>query len=112
MTYHLQSLALKSLYDYTHYITDVYVGLILSQITLVVLISALYSQNENRGFEIILMQKGNLLVFDPPFKNFKDKLTKVLDDIVVAVMTIPRVESQLYLDFQGAVTFLKVDILK
>lgn len=58
------------------------------------------------------MQKGNLLVFDPPFKNFKDKLTKVLDDIVVAVMTVPRVESQLYLDFQGAVTFLKVSILK
>ncbi|KAI4465685.1 dynein axonemal heavy chain 7-related [Holotrichia oblita] len=87
MTYHLQSLALSSLCDYTHYIMDVH--------------------NENRGFEIILMQKGNLLVFDPPFKNFKDKLTKVLDDIVVAVMTVPRVESQLYLDFQGAVTFLK-----
>lgn len=54
------------------------------------------------------MQKGNLLVFDPPFKNFKDKLTKVLDDMVASVMTVPRVESQLYLDFQGSVVCLKV----
>ncbi|XP_071052662.1 dynein axonemal heavy chain 7-like isoform X1 [Onthophagus taurus] len=80
MTYHIQTLVLKSLYDYTNYITTI-----------------LY---ENKGFEISLAQKGPLVAFDPPFKNFRTKLCKTLDDIVEAAKTIPRIESQIYLDHQ------------
>lgn len=60
------------------------------------------------GFNINLIQKGYLLVFEPPFKKFNDCIIKTLKDMVEAVSCIPRIETQLYLDYQGEDKYLQV----
>lgn len=60
------------------------------------------------GFNINLIQKGYLLVFEPPFKKFNECIIKTLKDMVEAVSTVPRIETQLYLDYQGEEMFLQV----
>lgn len=52
-------------------------------------------------------QKINTLVFEPPFKHFTDALLNVIDFIIEAVMTVPRLECRLYLD-AGQDIYLKV----
>ncbi|XP_050309816.1 dynein axonemal heavy chain 7 [Anthonomus grandis grandis] len=81
MTNHLQMLCLKSLYDYIQYITDI--------------------KYSNKGFQIKLVQRVNILAFEPPFKNFKDILIYEIDAIVDAVMDIPRLETKLYLGWSN-----------
>lgn len=88
MTYHLQTLCLKSLYDYTEYITD--------------------TKYKSVGFVILIVQKIDVLSFEPPFKNFSDALIGNLDLIIDAVMTVPRLETQLYMDYQGEPIYLEV----
>lgn len=53
-------------------------------------------------------QKVNTLVFEPPFKHFTEALLNVIDFIIEAVMTVPRLECRLYLDM-GEEVFLKVN---
>lgn len=55
-----------------------------------------------------LLQRGDILVFEPPFKNFRDVLLKLVDVIMEAVEDIPRLETKLYLDWKGPEAFLKV----
>ncbi|XP_060516742.1 dynein axonemal heavy chain 7 [Cylas formicarius] len=90
MTYHLQSLCLKSLYDYVEYITDI--------------------KYSNKGFQIKLVPRMNVLCFEPPFKNFKEVLISKIDEIVDSVMDIARLESRLYLDYQQPIEYLKPTI--
>ncbi|XP_071052666.1 dynein axonemal heavy chain 7 [Onthophagus taurus] len=87
MTYHLQTLALKSLYDYTKYITTI--------------------MYENKGFEVSLTKRDDIIDFEPPFQSFRTNLCQILDDMVEAVKTIPRLESQLYLDYQFPIVTLQ-----
>lgn len=64
------------------------------------------------GFVILIVQKIDVLSFEPPFKNFSDALIGNLDLITDAVMTVPRLESQLYMDYEGEPVFLAVISLK
>lgn len=64
------------------------------------------------GFNINLIQKGYLLVFEPPFKKINDCIIKTLIDMLEAVATVPRIETQLYLDYQGEEIYLQVMHLK
>lgn len=66
-------------------------------------------QVSNKGFQIKLQQRINILVFEPPFKSFREVLIGMIDSIVDGVMDIPRLESKLYLDW-GKVEMLKVSI--
>ncbi|CAH1117610.1 unnamed protein product [Phaedon cochleariae] len=91
MSYHLQTLCLKSLYDYVNYILDV--------------------KYSNKGFQIKLQQRVNILVFEPSFRNFREVLITLVDNIVDAVMDIPRLETKLYLDWKEEV-FLRPTILE
>ncbi|VEN46856.1 unnamed protein product [Callosobruchus maculatus] len=81
MTHHMQILCMKSLYDYVKYITDV--------------------KYSNKGFQIKLVQRANILAFEPTFKNFRDVLIGAIDLIVEAVSDIPRLETKLYLDWEN-----------
>lgn len=56
------------------------------------------------------MQRIDVLSFEPPFKHFSDSLIGNIDLIIDSVMTIPRLETQLYLDYQGDPVYLKVTI--
>lgn len=56
------------------------------------------------------MQQINILAFEPPFKNFKEAIIGILDHLVESIMTIERLETKLYLDFQKGVSYLKVRI--
>ncbi|KAK5646414.1 hypothetical protein RI129_004878 [Pyrocoelia pectoralis] len=87
MSYNLQTLCLKSLYDYMDYIMDI--------------------KYKNKGFEINLVERGNTIMFEPPFKNFRDVLMKVIDAILEAVTILPRIETQLDSNFQGEIKYLK-----
>lgn len=55
-----------------------------------------------------LLQRGDVLVFEPPFKSFRDALLKLIDNIIEAVEDIPRLETKLYLDWMGPEQCLKV----
>lgn len=65
-------------------------------------------QYKNTGLQIHIMQKVNLIAFEPPFKNYSEALLKTVDAIIEAVMAVPRLESQLYLDYQEEPEYLKV----
>lgn len=64
----------------------------------------------NKGFVIELTQKANTLMFDPPFKAFKETLIKGLEDIQSAFASIPKLECQLYEELQEDIQFLQVCI--
>ncbi|XP_044750345.1 dynein axonemal heavy chain 7-like [Coccinella septempunctata] len=87
MSYHIQMCCLKSLYEFVEYIMDI--------------------KYSNKGFEIHLMQQINVLAFEPPFRNFKEAIIGILDHLVESIMTIERLETKLYLDFQKDVSYLK-----
>ncbi|KAL3281624.1 hypothetical protein HHI36_004830 [Cryptolaemus montrouzieri] len=67
-------------------------------------------QYSNKGFEIHLVQQINLLAFEPSFRSFKEAIIGVLDHLVDTVLTIERLETKLYIDYQQEVTFLKPTI--
>lgn len=52
--------------------------------------------------------KAKELLFDPPYKNFKDILCNVLSTICEAVARFERLETQLYIDWTGPTEYLKV----
>lgn len=68
----------------------------------------IFFQYKNVGLQIHVVQKVNIIAFEPPFKNYSEALLKTIDAIIQAVMTIPRLETQLYLDYQGEPNYLKV----
>lgn len=68
-------------------------------------------QYKSSGFEVYLMQKANILMFEPQFKTFSEGLLSVLNQIVEAVMIVPRLETKLYFDYEGPPRYLKVRIL-
>ncbi|CAH1130366.1 unnamed protein product [Ceutorhynchus assimilis] len=90
MTNQLQMLCLKSLYDYVYYITDI--------------------KFSNKGFQIKLVQRMNVLAFEPQFKNVRDILLHEIDYIIDAVQDIPRLETKLYLDYADPIEYLKPTI--
>ncbi|KAF5288622.1 hypothetical protein FQR65_LT11993 [Abscondita terminalis] len=90
MSFQLQTLCEKSLYDYVDYITDI--------------------KFKNKGFEISVVEKCNTIVFEPSFKNFSEAILKVIDMIVEVVMNIPRLETQLYMDYKGELEYLKPNV--
>ena len=49
-------------------------------------------------------------MFEPQFKNFREKITKVFDDMVLAVKTVPRIETQLYSHLRKVEVYLEVCI--
>lgn len=63
------------------------------------------------GFVINIVQRVDVLSFEPPFKSFSDALVGNLDLIINAVMTVPRLETQLYMDYQGEPVYLEVTTL-
>ncbi|KAK5646415.1 hypothetical protein RI129_004879 [Pyrocoelia pectoralis] len=89
MTYHLQSLCLESLYDFMEYITDV--------------------KYKNKGFQIDVIIKDFCLAFDPSFDEIREALLNTIDMIISAVMNVPRLETILYMDYQGEPRYLKMD---
>lgn len=62
----------------------------------------------NRGFRLNVIVRAKDLAYDPPIKYFKDVLCSILDASVEAVGGFPRLETELYLDWSGARTVLKV----
>lgn len=65
-------------------------------------------QYSNPGFEINLIHKYTQLQFSPTFKSFNDALLNIFDAMVNAVTSLPRLETKLYLDYDGEMTQLKV----
>ncbi|ERL86097.1 hypothetical protein D910_03511 [Dendroctonus ponderosae] len=104
MTNQLQILCLKSLYDYVQYITDIKVS------TARKYLKHTCIKFSSKGFQIKLVQRMNILSFEPPFKNFRDVLIHEIDAIVDAVMDIPRLETKLYLDWVEPIEYLKPTI--
>ncbi|XP_045470082.1 dynein axonemal heavy chain 7 [Harmonia axyridis] len=87
MSYHIQMCCVKSLFEFVEYIMDI--------------------KYSNKGFEIHLMQQINVLAFEPPFRNFKEAIIGILDQMIESIMTIERLETKLYLDCQKYVTCLR-----
>lgn len=88
MAYQLQTLCLNSLYEYTYYLCD-------------------YGYT-NRGFEINVVMRNKQLTFEPSFNKFSEALLGIYDKMIKAVGTIPRLETRLYLDYQGEQVCIKV----
>uniref|UniRef100_A0A1Y1JUH1 Dynein heavy chain linker domain-containing protein n=1 Tax=Photinus pyralis TaxID=7054 RepID=A0A1Y1JUH1_PHOPY len=87
MSYHLQCLCLESLYDFMDYITDV--------------------KYKNKGFQINVIINDCRLIFEPSFADVKETLLNTIHLIISAVMNVPRLETILYLDYQGEPQYLK-----
>lgn len=79
MTQHLQDMCIRSLTSYTTYVCDV--------------------GRSNQGFRLtILLEDEDTLTFTPAFAKFSDELVKMIDTIVNAGCSLPRIESRIYLD--------------
>lgn len=64
--------------------------------------------NSNRGFRLtILLEEEDTLSFTPPFSKFRHELLKMIDVIVKAGNSFPRIESKVYMDTQAGDDFLK-----
>lgn len=88
MTQHLQDMCIRSLRAYTDYICDV--------------------GKSNQGFRLtILLEDEDTLSFTPPFSKFRFELLRMIDVIVKAGNSFPRIESKLYMDSQTNDEFLK-----
>lgn len=88
MTQHLQDMCIRSLTAYTDYICDV--------------------GKSNQGFRLtILLEEEDTLSFTPPFSKFRHELLKMIDVIVKAGNSFPRIESKVYMDTQASDDFLK-----
>lgn len=88
MTQHLQDMCIRSLKAYTDYVCDV--------------------GKTNQGFRLtILLEDEDTLSFTPPFPKFRFELLKMIDFIVKAGNSFPRIESSLHMDSLGTEEFLK-----
>lgn len=88
MTQQLQDMCIRSLRMYTEYICDV--------------------GKTNTGFRlIILLEDEDTLSFTPPFAKFRFELLKMIDIIVKAGNSFPRIETKIYLDSQQSEEYLK-----
>lgn len=88
MTQHLQDMCIRSLTSYTEYVCDV--------------------GRSNQGFRLtILLEDEDTLTFTPPFNRFRDELIKMIDTIVKAGNSLPRIETKLFLDAPITDEFLK-----
>jgi dynein heavy chain, axonemal len=88
MTQHLQDMCIRSLSSYTEYVCDV--------------------GRSNQGFRLtILLEDEDTLTFTPPFNRFRDELIKMIDTIVKAGNSLPRIETKLFLDAPINDEFLK-----
>lgn len=88
MTQHLQDMCIRSLKAYTKYVCDV--------------------GKSNQGFRLtILLEDEDTLSFTPPFSKFRYELLKMIDVIVKAGNSFPRIESKVYMDAPPSEDFLK-----
>lgn len=88
MTQHLQDMCIRSLSAYTSYICDV--------------------GKSNQGFRLtILLEDEDTLSFAPPFSKFRFELMKMIDVIVRAGNSFPRIDTKVLMDTQGSDEFLK-----
>lgn len=88
MTQHLQDMCIRSLSAYTNYICDV--------------------GKTNQGFRLtILLEDEDTLSFAPPFSKFRYELMKMIDVIVRAGNSFPRIETKVLMEAQGGDEFLK-----
>lgn len=88
MTQHLQDMCIRSLGHYTDYICDV--------------------GKSNQGFRLtILLEEEDTLSFAPPFSKFRYELLRMIDVIVKAGNSFPRIETKVYMDAPAADQFLK-----
>lgn len=88
MTQHLQDMCIRSLSAYTDYICDV--------------------GKSNQGFRLtILLEDEDTLSFTPPFSKFRFELLKMIDVIMKAGNSFPRIEMKVYMDSQTSDEFLK-----
>lgn len=79
MTQHLQDMCIRSLTSYTSYVCDV--------------------GRSNQGFRLtILLEDEDTLTFTPAFARFREELVKMIDKIVSAGHSLPRIESRIFLD--------------
>lgn len=88
MTYQMRNLCLDSLRDYVEYLLDF--------------------KYANKGFIIDLLQRGDVLGFDPPFKNFREAMVKTIDEIVKLIASLNRLEQHLYVNEEEEPILLKV----
>lgn len=88
MSHQLQTLCMKSLYEYTNYLLDVGYA--------------------NKGFEIHITHRNNLLTFEPSFNKFTEVLVGTYDRMIKALLIMPRLETKLYLDYEGDPVIIKV----
>jgi dynein heavy chain, axonemal len=88
MTQHLQDMCIRSLRAYTDYVCDV--------------------GKTNQGFRLtIMLEDEDTLSFTPPFSKFRSELLKLIDVIVKAGNSFPRIETKVYMDSQGSEEYLK-----
>lgn len=88
MTQHLQDMCIRSLSSYTDYICDV--------------------GKSNQGFRLtILLEDEDTLSFTPLFTKFRHELLKMIDAIVKAGNSFPRIETKVYIEGQMSEEFLK-----
>lgn len=116
MTFQLQSLCLASISDYTHFICDVGVSkslvdnhfIHLFMLYLFTFICFPCRQYQNPGLKIGVSQKNKTILFEPTFQQFQNAILGVYENLVDATNNLPRLETKLYLDWEGSREFLKV----
>ncbi|KAM9486846.1 dynein axonemal heavy chain 7-like [Clarias gariepinus] len=86
MSFHLQCLALESIYDYTH---------------LIVPDPHSVKAYKHSGFVLRLIVKQNNIVFEPEFKDFEAILLNVYDSMLTCISCVPRVETNMYSKWPG-----------
>jgi len=70
-----------------------------------------FAQFTNPGFVVSIHQRNKILVFEPPFNSYQNTLLNIYDMMIAAVRNLPHIETNLFLDWQGPQTFLKVCLL-
>ncbi|XP_029937135.1 dynein heavy chain 7, axonemal [Myripristis murdjan] len=85
MTSQLQSLALDSMRDYTHLISQ----------------GSSIQAYDHPGFVLNLMLEDREINFEPSFKTFEMVLLQVYDQMLTLISVMPRLETMLYSEWQG-----------
>lgn len=104
MTYNLQTLCLKSMYEFTEYIMDVGVCSLnvvfkILMFDLLYLLHCPFFQGKNQGFIINLAFQSDAIEFEPSFKQFRDQIGLLYDFLIDACRQSPRLETMLYQDY-------------
>ncbi|KAL7044814.1 hypothetical protein ACKWTF_002067 [Chironomus riparius] len=88
MTQQLQDMCIRSLREYTDYVCDV--------------------GKTNQGFKLtVLLEDEETLAFAPQFAKFRIELLRMIDLIVKAGNSLPRIEAKVYVDSQATGEFLR-----